>query len=1352
MYLRTLGKLFVTGLFVSVLAACGGSDSKSPDPITDRDSDTILDSVDNCPDNANLDQLDTDSDDVGDVCDTFPNDADNDIDGDGVGGDTDNCPSIANPNQENADADARGDACEGDTISVFGIDGPMAGADVAVYHLQDFIAGGPDADNLLADPVITDPVTGLADNIELVLDAGEGPFAVGIIANETTIDLSTGEPPVFGALLTVVTSLTDDRFYATPLTTAATLYPIDINGPDNSISNDDFIASLAEGQRLAKAYLGFGMDDEIDIFTTPPVLDETTTTLELQQQVAQYRGANEALAAVLEGLGGSEPGGPFEDGPFDFFFDLFENEVLDNTVLIDAIQAFSFTDITDRLADTTVTSIADLLGVDATTLADYTVDAGVNAAPSNVVDADADGVYNFEDAFPSDSSETADSDNDTVGDNADNCPNTANAGQENLDSDDFGNACDIDADGDGANGDGSGGPSITDVDDLNDQLVLDADSDGIDDSVDNCTNAPNTDQANLDNDDFGNACDIDADGDGANGDGAGGASATDSNDLDADITIDTDNDTVDDLIDNCLTVANTDQIDTDNDGAGNACDITPNGDTDLDTIDNLVDNCPLVSNTDQANFDTDPQGDACDADDDNDGVNDDVDVFDNDPLLAADPDSDGVDSGNAAGQTQDNCPNASNAGQDDLDTDGTGNACDIDADGDGADGDGTGAPSATDGNDLDANITIDSDNDTIDDLVDNCPNASNVDQDDLDTDGTGNACDIDADGDGADGDGTGGPSATDVNDLDDTISVDADTDGVDDTSDNCLDLSNADQTDTDGDEQGDACDADIDGDTLANAVDPDQLNSESKYHFDFFYNQLSSDTNAFKAAVVGETVTQANGTIDIGVGVDSTTLDLGSDETGNGSFDVRADYATTEESLSYAGTNFSSATPTLTDATVSDDNLANTVSLSNGVLSFTDEAVTTSLSAWGNHNFIGSGRVTLNGASTTLAAAQEAALSLLSFADGASDNADLNADYGVVILDTVYGNDSDFPDTDEVTNLFSVVGVFGFDGAGALSLSAGSSYISGLGIADGYVAFSTDLPATTGTYTVSPTGAVDLVIDGESSYGFADSEGDLFTTGDPASRMYGVKLGAGNTSASLANTSFDLSGLVIDSSNAALNVSTYAGLTATFSADGTALTLTGTVDKAVAAFSDSALPSVATASQAFNLTSDAITVTDNGRLSPITFIDSGLELEGFIAANGGLLLRVVNMETAVGAAADPAGLQVGETLYPVADAPFTDNDPLTDDTPQVCDEPASTGACAVPLRDIAEGESLALVTDTGQILIGTWSNGGSGGGVTTTPITADVRADSAPSLDPIEAGTTVNITQGVLFGIPLGAF
>jgi len=1200
----------------------------------------------------------------------------------------------------------------GNLISVFGSDGPMAGADVAVYGLQAYLDDSDTAENLLAAAATTDAVTALADDLELSLDAGTGPFVVVVTANGDTIDLSTGVAPVISEVTTIVASLTDARVYATPLTTLAVALAMD----GETVADNVIGFKLVASQLLAKAFIGFGMDTDIDIFTVPPVLDENTTSADVQADVAQYRGANEAFAFIVE------------DSALDFASIIVDasDGILNDAAVIAAVQGL---DVLDVLSRVSAASIADLLDADATGLADdYDIDAGVDEVPSNVIDSDTDGVNNADDDFDFDSSETTDTDSDGTGDNADAFPSDP-AETTDTDSDGTGDnadafptdpaeTTDTDSDGTGDNADAfPTDPSET----------ADSDSDTVGDNADAFPNDP-TETADSDNDTVGDNAD---------------AFPNDPSE-----TADSDNDTVGDNAD-AFPNDPSETADSDNDTVGDNADAFPNdpsetADSDNDTVGDNADAFPNDP-SETADSDNDTVGDNADAfpndpsetaDSDNDTVGDNADAFPNDPSETADSDNDTV------GDNGDNCPNASNVGQDDLDTDGTGNACDIDADGDGANGDGIGGPSAADDNDLDANITIDSDNDTIDDLVDNCPNASNTGQDDLDTDGTGNACDIDADGDGANGDGMGGPSATDVNDLDDTISVDADTDGVDDTSDNCLDLSNADQTDTDGDEQGDVCDADIDGDTLANAVDPDPLSSESKYHFDFFYNQLSSDTNAFKAAVVGETVTQFGGTIDIGTGVDSTTLDLGSDETGNGSFDVRGDYAATEESLSYAGTDFSSATPTLTYAAVSDDNLANTVSLSNGVLSFTDEAVTTSLSAWGNHNFIGSGRVTLNGASTTLAAAQEAALSLLSFADGASGDADLNADYGVVILDTVYGNDSEFPDTDEVTNLFSVVGVFGFNGGGALALSAGSSYISGLGTADGFVAFSTDLPAATGLYTVNPTGAVELVIDGESSYGFADSEGDLFTTGDPASRMYGVKLGTGNTSVSLANTSFDLSGLVVDSSNTSLNVSTYEGLTATFSVDGTTLTIEGSVDKAVAAFSDSALPSVTTASQAFNLTSDAITVADNGRLSPITFADSGLELEGFVAANGGLLLRVVNMETAVGGAVAPAGLQVGATLYPVAEAPFNGV------TPQVCTEIVTSGGTCPGLRDIAEGESLATVTDAGQILIGTWSEGGSGSGLIATPITAAVRANTAPSLDPIAADTTVNITQGVLFGFP----
>ena len=181
--------------------------------------------------------------------------------------------------------------------------------------------------------------------------------------------------------------------------------------------------------------------------------------------------------------------------------------------------------------------------------------------------------------------------------------------------------------------------------------------------------------------------------------------------------------------------------------------------------------------------------------------------------------------------------------------------------------------------------------------------------------------------------------------------------------------------------------------------------------------------------------------------------------------------------------------------------------------------------------------------SSTLAVVEEQALSLLSYADGSSDDADLDADYGVVILDTVYGDDENDV-IGELVNLASVVGVFNFDGNGALGLSDGSGYESSLGLAVGSVGFSTELPASTGTYTVSPTGAVELVIDGESNFGFADMDGDLFTLVDPNSRVYGVKLGTGNISADLANKAFELKGLVIESSNKRLGASTYEGLTA----------------------------------------------------------------------------------------------------------------------------------------------------------------------------------------------------------------
>ena len=74
---------------------------------TDDDADTILDTADNCPLIANKDQVDTDGDKVGDVCDT-------DDDGDTILDTADNCPLIANKDQVDTDSDKDGDVCDTD--------------------------------------------------------------------------------------------------------------------------------------------------------------------------------------------------------------------------------------------------------------------------------------------------------------------------------------------------------------------------------------------------------------------------------------------------------------------------------------------------------------------------------------------------------------------------------------------------------------------------------------------------------------------------------------------------------------------------------------------------------------------------------------------------------------------------------------------------------------------------------------------------------------------------------------------------------------------------------------------------------------------------------------------------------------------------------------------------------------------------------------------------------------------------------------------------------------------------------------------------------------------------------------
>ncbi len=169
--------------------------------------------------------------------------------------------------------------------------------------------------------------------------------------------------------------------------------------------------------------------------------------------------------------------------------------------------------------------------------------------------------------------------------------------------------------------------------------IPDRDNDGIADTVDNCPDVANKNQADSDRDGVGDVCDVV---------------------FPPPVNSDLDNDGVIDSKDNCVKVFNPNQADSDRDGVGDVCDVVSlppvNSDLDNDGVIDSKDNCVKVFNPNQADSDRDGVGDVCDV------------VFP--PPVDSDSDNDGVD------DVVDNCVHDYNPDQMDSDRDTIGDVCD----------------------------------------------------------------------------------------------------------------------------------------------------------------------------------------------------------------------------------------------------------------------------------------------------------------------------------------------------------------------------------------------------------------------------------------------------------------------------------------------------------------------------------------------------------------------------------------------------------------------------------------------------------------------------------------------------